>query len=169
MKNSSIIVLLEEIGLRKTIVRTGVFSNKWESCSESRTLSAAESKKKFGEAIAVESSRSNSNTMGQEVSVSYQAVKSKVYRLIDSLVEDVKNTGDVQESMKRWWKLIHPADRPIARKHLLSVLAKSNATLEAICDGLTDMKDFELHQMPQNMPRLHTLPSEPVQRMKASV
>ena len=35
--------------------------------------------------------------MGQEISVSYQAVKSKVYRLIDSLVEDAKNTGDVQE------------------------------------------------------------------------
>ena len=81
--------------------------------------------------------------MGQEVSVSYQAVKSKVYRLIDGLVEDAKNTGDVQESIKRWWKLIHPADRPIARKHLLLVLAKSNATLEAICGGLPDLKDFE--------------------------
>ena len=109
--------------------------------------------------------------MGQEISVSYQAVKSKVYRLIDSLVEDAKNTGDVQESMKRWWKLIHPADRPIARKHLLSVLAKSSATLEAICDGLTDMKDFELHQMPsESLPRLHTMPPDPsVQRMKASL
>src|SRR5579863_8049563 len=109
--------------------------------------------------------------MGQEISVSYQAVKSKVYRLIDSLVEDVKNTGDVQESMKRCWKLIHPADRPIARKHLLSVLAKSNATLEAICDGLTDLKDFEIHQVsPENLSRLHTMPSEnSVQRMKASV
>jgi len=109
--------------------------------------------------------------MGQEVSVSYQAVKSKVYRLIDSLVEDAKNTGDVQESMKRWWKLIHPADRPIARKHLLSVLAKSNATLEAICEGLTDLKDFEIHQMPPtNLVRLPTLPGEPsIQRMKASL
>ncbi len=47
--------------------------------------------------------------MGQEISVSYQAVKSKVYRLIDSLVEDAKTQGDVQESMKRWWKHIHPA------------------------------------------------------------
>ena len=36
--------------------------------------------------------------MGQEVSVSYQAVKSKVYRLIDSLVEDSKTQGEVQES-----------------------------------------------------------------------
>jgi hypothetical protein len=109
--------------------------------------------------------------MGQEISVSYQAVKSKVYRLIDSLVEDAKNTGDVQESMKRWWKLIHPADRPIARKHLLSVLAKSNATLEAICDGLTDLKDFEIHQVPaaESLPRLHTMPEPSVQRMKASL
>ena len=110
--------------------------------------------------------------MGQEISVSYQAVKSKVYRLIDSLVEDSKNEGDVQESMKRWWKLIHPADRPIARKHLLSVLAKSNATLEAICDGLTDLKDFEIHPVPSAaaLSRLHTLPSDTsVQRMKASL
>ena len=108
--------------------------------------------------------------MGQEISVSHQAVKSKVYRLIDSLVEDAKNQGDVQESMKRWWKLIHPADRPIARKHLLSVLAKSNATLEAICDGLTDLKDFDIHQMPAgNLSRLHTVPSELSQRMKASL
>jgi hypothetical protein len=68
--------------------------------------------------------------MGQEVSVSYQAVKSKVYKLIDALVEDAKTEGDVQESMKRWWKLIHPADRPVARKYLLSVLAKSNASLQ---------------------------------------
>ena len=75
--------------------------------------------------------------MGQEISVSYQAVKSKVYRLIDSLVEDDKNRDDVQESVKRWWKHIHPADRPIARKHLLSVLSKSNATLAAITGGFS--------------------------------
>ena len=81
--------------------------------------------------------------MGQEVSVSYQAVKSKVYKLIDAMVEDMKNQGDVQESMKRWWKLIHPADRPIARKYLLSVLQKSNATLEAITDGLVVFQEFE--------------------------
>src|SRR5581483_1559284 len=83
-------------------------------------------------------------TMGQEISVSYQAVKSKVYRLIDSLVEDDKNRDEVQESVKRWWKHIHPADRPIARKHLLSVLSKSNATLEAISGGLNDLQDFEI-------------------------
>jgi hypothetical protein len=77
------------------------------------------------------------------VSVSYQAVKSKVYKLIDALVEDAKTEGDVQESMKRWWKLIHPADRPVARKYLLTVLAKSNASLEAITEGLVQFKDFE--------------------------
>ncbi len=108
--------------------------------------------------------------MGQEISVSYQAVKSKVYRLIDSLVEDAKTTGDVQESMKRWWKLIHPADRPIARKYLLSVLAKSNATLEAICDGLNELQDFEIHEVrPESLAGLHSLGSHvPLQRLKAS-
>jgi hypothetical protein len=81
--------------------------------------------------------------MGQEVSVSYQAVKSKVYKLIDALVEDIKSEGDVQESMKRWWKLVHPADRPVARKYLLAVLQKSNASLEAITDGLVGFKEFD--------------------------
>jgi hypothetical protein len=84
--------------------------------------------------------------MGQEVSVSYQAVKSKVYKLIDALVEDMKSEGDVQESMRRWWKLVHPADRPVARKYLLMVLAKSNASLEAITDGILSCKEFEGNQ-----------------------
>src|SRR5260370_33285631 len=92
--------------------------------------------------------------MGQEISVSYQAVKSKVYRLIDGLVEDAKNTGDVQESIKRWWKLIHPAERPIASKHLLLVLAKSNAPLETTGGGLSNPHDFPVHQMlPKVTPR----------------
>ena len=108
--------------------------------------------------------------MGQEISVSYQAVKSKVYRLIDSLVEDAKTQGEVQESVKRWWKLVHPADRPIARKYLLNVLAKSNATLAAISDGLTELKDFESPQAVTEMPRLHVVPSDGwSQRLKASV
>jgi hypothetical protein len=106
--------------------------------------------------------------MGQEISVSYQAVKSKVYRLIDGLVEDAKTQDEVQESMKRWWKLVHPADRPIARKYLLTVLAKSNATLEAICEGLTDLKDFETQT--QSLPRLHAFPEESApHRLKASM
>jgi hypothetical protein len=33
--------------------------------------------------------------MGQEVSISYQAVKSRVYRLIDALVEGAKTEEDV--------------------------------------------------------------------------
>ena len=109
--------------------------------------------------------------MGQEISVSYQAVKSKVYRLIDSLVEDSKTQGDVQESVKRWWKLVHPADRPIARKYLLTVLSKSNATLEAISDGLTDLQDFEARPpvRTETVPRLHTMPTPNPERMKASV
>ena len=108
--------------------------------------------------------------MGQEISVSYQAVKSKVYRLIDSLVEDAKNQGDVQESVKRWWKHIHPADRPIARKHLLSVLSKSTATLEAISGGLNDLQDFELRPVrAEAVANLHAMPAPSAERFKASV
>ena len=74
--------------------------------------------------------------MPQEISVSYQAIKSKVYRLIDALVVGEKSEADVQESIRRWWDLIHPADRPIAQKYLLAVLGHSSAALEAIGDGL---------------------------------
>jgi hypothetical protein len=107
--------------------------------------------------------------MGQEISVSYQAVKSKVYRLIDSLVEDAKTQDDVQESVKRWWRHIHPADRPIARKHLLSVLSKSNATLEAISGGLNDLQDFQIPIGGDPVPRLHAIVAPPSERMKVSV
>lgn len=108
--------------------------------------------------------------MGQEISVSYQAVKSKVYRLIDSLVEDAKSQDEIQESVKRWWKHIHPADRPIARKHLLSVLSKSKATLAAISGGLTDLQDFEIHRVhSEPVPGIHTLPAPNTERLKASV
>ena len=79
--------------------------------------------------------------MGQEVSISYQAVKSRVYRLIDSLVEGAKTEQEVQESMRRWWKLVHPADRPMAQKYLLEVLRKSNATLEAISGEMIQFQD----------------------------
>ena len=33
---------------------------------------------------------------------------------------------EVQESIRRWWKLIHPSDRAVAQKYLLMVLEKSN-------------------------------------------
>jgi hypothetical protein len=109
--------------------------------------------------------------MGQEISVSYQAVKSKVYRLIDSLVEDDKSRDDVQESVKRWWKHIHPADRPIARKHLLSVLSKSTATLAAISGGLNELQDFQNHTAirTETVPHLHTMAAPNSERMKATV
>lgn len=99
--------------------------------------------------------------MAQEVSISYQAVKSKVYKLIDALVEDAKSEGDVQESVKRWWKLIHPADRPVARKYLLSVLEKSNASLSAITDGLHEFKDFDEIQESDKLPKIHPISSQP--------
>ncbi len=94
--------------------------------------------------------------MGQEVSISYQAVKSKVYKLIDALVEDAKTRGDVQESVTRWWKLVHPSDRPVARKYLMMVLQKSNASLEAISDGLLHLREFESNEdAALKLPKLH--------------
>ena len=80
--------------------------------------------------------------MPQEVSVSYQAIKSKVYRLIDALVVGEKTEAEVQESISRWWNLIHPADRPIAQKYLLVILGRSNSALEAIEYSLNCTTDF---------------------------
>src|ERR1700722_14597472 len=70
--------------------------------------------------------------MPQEISVSYQEIKSKVYRLIDSLVVGEKSEAEVQESVRRWWALIHPADRPIAQKYLQLVLGRSNSALSSM-------------------------------------
>lgn len=39
--------------------------------------------------------------MPQEVSVSYRAIKRKVYRLIDARVDGDKTEADVQESLSR--------------------------------------------------------------------
>lgn len=85
--------------------------------------------------------------MGQEVSISYQAVKSRVYRLIDALVEGAKTEEDVQESVRRWWNLVHPADRPMAQKYLSAVLEKSNASLGAISDSLGQIKQVASMQV----------------------
>ena len=81
--------------------------------------------------------------MPQEISVSYQAIKSKVYRLIDALVVGEKTELDIQESIRRWWDLIHPADRPVAQKYLLTVLGRSVSALDAIGDGLTSSNGCE--------------------------
>jgi len=85
--------------------------------------------------------------MPQEISISYQAVKSKVYRLIDAMVEGSKTESEVRESMHRWWMLIHPADRPVAEKYLAMVLSRSNATLAAISDSPFTIKDFKTLRM----------------------
>src|SRR5579864_2478914 len=87
----------------------------------------------FGWRIALlRSTASPGNLMPQEISVSYQAIKSKVYRLIDALVVGEKSEAEVQESVRRWWSLIHPADRPIAQKYLLMILGRSNDALDAM-------------------------------------
>jgi hypothetical protein len=86
--------------------------------------------------------------MPQEISVSYQAIKSKVYRLIDALVVGEKNEAEVQESIRRWWDLIHPADRPIAQKYLLMVLGRSAAALDAVSDGLFSVSSCQPSELP---------------------
>ena len=70
--------------------------------------------------------------MPQEISVSYQAIKSKVYKLIDAAVEGEKSEQQIRESMQRWWKLVHPADRAVAQKYLLRVLERSHASLNSM-------------------------------------
>src|SRR5277367_6556592 len=97
----------------------------------------------FGRWIAQINPVPSTENMPQEVSVSYHAVKSKVYRLIDSLVVGEKNEAEVQESIRRWWDLIHPADRPIAQKYLLIVLGRSYSALDSIEEGLAAIVDQE--------------------------
>ncbi|HKV79806.1 MAG TPA: hypothetical protein VJP02_16780 [Candidatus Sulfotelmatobacter sp.] len=98
--------------------------------------------------------------MPQEISVSYQAIKSKVYRLIDALVVGEKSEAEVQESVRRWWSLIHPADRPIAQKYLLMVLGRSNSALDAMGTELLTVSGCESAQ-----PRM-TDPLLPTKRMR---
>ena len=82
--------------------------------------------------------------MNQEISISYRAVKSKIYKLIDALVEGEKDEAEVQESIRRWWKMVRPDDRAVAEKYLLMVLNKSNASLLAIRDGIHTFDEFEM-------------------------
>lgn len=88
--------------------------------------------------------------MPQEVSVSYQAIKSKVYRLIDALVVGEKSEAEVQESIRRWWSLIHPADRPIAQKYLLMVLGRSNTALDAMGAELLSVSGCQAVDVPMD-------------------
>jgi hypothetical protein len=97
--------------------------------------------------------------MPQEISVSYQAIKSKVYRLIDALVVGEKNEAEVQESIRRWWDLIHPADRPIAQKYLLMVLGRSASALDAVSDGLFSVSSAQPSERP-------VVPSQMTKRMR---
>jgi predicted Zn-dependent protease len=76
--------------------------------------------------------------MSQEVSVSYQAIKSKVYKLIDAAVEGEKTEAQVLESLERWWRQVHPADRAVAQKYLLRVLERSHASLNAMTHALLE-------------------------------
>lgn len=93
--------------------------------------------------------------MPQEVSISYQAVKSKVYKLIDAMVEGEKTEAEVQESMRRWWALIHPADRPVAQKYLLLVLEKSYASLGSMAHGTPAFQPFKIREAePAKLPKL---------------
>ena len=82
--------------------------------------------------------------MPQEISVSYQAIKSKVYRLIDSLVVGEKSESEVQESIRRWWALIHPADRPIAQKYLMMVLGRSACALDCMGEAFLSVSACEI-------------------------
>lgn len=92
--------------------------------------------------------------MPQEISVSYQAIKSKVYRLIDALVVGEKSEAEVQESIHRWWALIHPADRPVAQKYLLMVLGRSASALDGMGAALLSVSSCEVvrSQMTEPLP-----------------
>jgi hypothetical protein len=91
--------------------------------------------------------------MPQELSVSYQAVKTKVHRLLDAAVEGAKSQREIEECVARWWCMVQPADRAVAKKYLLTVLERSNATLQAIAMTLPDLEGFETppSHNPQNL------------------
>jgi len=97
--------------------------------------------------------------MPQELSVSYQAVKTKVHQLLDAAVEGAKSEREIEECIARWWCMVQPADRAVAKKYLLTVLERSNATLKAIAMTLPELEGFETHSHAQ-----HTLTNSPDSR-----
>jgi len=101
--------------------------------------------------------------MSQEISVSYQAIKSKVYRLIDAAVEGEKNEAQIQQSMQRWWKLVHPADRIVAQKYLLRVLERSHASLNAMTHAFLEAAEAEAVGPMENekLAKQHPMASQP--------
>jgi hypothetical protein len=130
----------------------GYFSNNWDHpLPKSHRFIT----KLFGDDIA--NSKVTGVSMGQEVSISLQAVKTKVYKLIDALIEGVKSEAEVQESIHRWWKLIHPADRAVALKYLELVLQRSCASLAAMNGGLQTLKEFRAaaDPIPPKTSKLH--------------
>lgn len=60
-----------------------------------------------------------------------------------------KTEPEVQESIRRWWELIHPADRPIAQKYLQLVLERSTLALEAIEEGLMEASQNDPIRSPE--------------------
>ena len=113
--------------------------------------------------ILLEKSKVTGVPMGQEVSISLQAVKTKVFKLIDALIEGAKTEAEVQESIRRWWKLIHPADRAVAQKYLELVLQRSNACLEAMNNGLQTLNESRaavVAPTPPKAPKLHPVPNQ---------
>ena len=96
------------------------------------------------------------STMPQELSVSYQAVKTKVHRLMDAAVEGTKVESDIHTCIQRWWRLVQPADREVARRYLLEVLERSSATLKAISEELPELEGFtSCDRSPQNVREAH--------------
>lgn len=81
--------------------------------------------------------------MAQEISISQQAVKGRIYKLIDAMVEGTKTEFEIQESIIRWWGLVHPQDRAMARKYMLDLLQRANASLSAVEEGLMASQNFQ--------------------------
>ena len=104
--------------------------------------------------------------MPQELSVSYQAVKTKVHRLMDAVVEGAKSDSDIAECIARWWCLVQPADRAVAKKYLLTVLERSNATLNAIASTLPELEGFEARPVsPRNLSQLPSSSNPPMSQI----